>query len=730
MKTSFLLLLSLFLTSSLDGQADSIKALLATDLPDSTRAKALNDLAFSIHYYDAESCLVAAQEAASLASQLNLQTEETRAYYHQLLAHYVMERFEEGIRAGEMALELATIYRQWRLKFDIHQSLSTLRREIDDIVRSLEDADQMIAIAEELDDEQMLNTAEMNLANLYLVQGNRTLAKSIIENVVDRRIDQKDTIGLAGVYGFLADLEIDINKRAAILNRALNLAESGKSLFDKINLNWIYGNFLRKDKSRLEEAIKHYRKALKMASNIQEPFYSLVSAHSIGSSYAELEQIDSARYYYDLALSIRPTRNTLSYHIQALRDKSKLEYKVGNTDQAYSYQQEAMILSDSLYEQERQRLVTDAQTRYDLSQKEDQILAAQLEAANQQSSKQKLLIAGLLTLFGLVLGFQYYRIIQGKRKQAIEQDLIREQAESDRLRELDEMKTQFFTNVSHELRTPLTLITSPLEESLKELKQITLESNLQTAYRNSQKLLGLTNEILDLAKLEAGQLSLEVDSFFVLPQVERLLAAFSSRADIQKIDLQLQSEIEVSLPILADLKSFETIFNNLMANALKFTPVGGSVIVKLSNAHEKFQLSITDSGSGIHPEDQPHIFDRFYQSRHQPHAEGGTGIGLSLSKRLADLMQGALTVKSEVEKGSQFTLTLPIGDTNQVKSEPTTIETRASLASPDKNRTDLLNPPVANLSSLPRLLIVEDNIDLANYLMNSLSSHFHCTLAG
>lgn len=250
---------------------------------------------------------------------------------------------------------------------------------------------------------------------------------------------------------------------------------------------------------------------------------------------------------------------------------------------------------------------------------------------------------------------------QQSRQKAIEQEKELLQVRTKELQELDQLKSHFFANVSHELRTPLTLLLSPIQRVLKsnDLSPRN-DSLLRLAQQNGQRLLQLTNEILNLNKLEAGKLALQLSKVVLFNFLKRIIAAFQSHAESAKIELIFQYELDKYLQVKLDKKKTETVLINLLSNALKFTPSKGKVTIIAKDYQQYLQVTVQDTGRGIHPDDLPHIFNRFFQTKQADRqAEGGTGIGLALSQELAKLMNGSLQVSSEVNLGSTFILALP-----------------------------------------------------------------------
>lgn len=302
--------------------------------------------------------------------------------------------------------------------------------------------------------------------------------------------------------------------------------------------------------------------------------------------------------------------------------------------------------------------------------------------------------------------------------------IISQQAEQ--LRELDKVKSRFFANVSHELRTPLTLMLGPISTLLKSKKDESRSNQLlRLAQNNGRQLLRLINEILDLTKLESGKLELKERSVRLLPFLNRLQDNFESHAHQRGLDFHFDAPIDKEGTFLLDSEKFEKIVNNLLSNAIKFTPPGGVVLIKLEERTSNFLLEVRDSGRGIHEDDLPYVFDRFYQSK-QPDVptQGGTGIGLALCREYASLFGGWIWVESELGKGSQFFFEFP---KKQAEESGTLYEeTEVEAVSPLKENENipLEKAPIVSSTGQAQLLIVEDNNDLRNYLSSILEGNY------
>jgi len=317
------------------------------------------------------------------------------------------------------------------------------------------------------------------------------------------------------------------------------------------------------------------------------------------------------------------------------------------------------------------------------------------------------------------------------------------------LQSLDHAKTRFFANVSHELRTPLTLTIGPLEDlRARAGGDQQVERWLDIALRNSRRLLRLVNQILDVAKLEAGAMHLAPRPLDLSAFTRGVAGAFAAVAERKGIRLTVET-IE-TLPGAFDADAVEKILTNLLSNAIKFTASGGTVHVALSREGGSARLVVRDSGPGISPDEIVHVFERFYQvdestTRTQP----GTGIGLSLVKELVELHGGSITVESG-SAGTTFTATIPPGRVIEqsglgtehsgpgigepgTEAPPGGTGPSSRFPVPDNGPSPQSPVPSPELLSaedatpsddVPTLLVVDDSADLRTYIRDHFSARF------
>jgi signal transduction histidine kinase/DNA-binding response OmpR family regulator/ligand-binding sensor domain-containing protein len=297
-------------------------------------------------------------------------------------------------------------------------------------------------------------------------------------------------------------------------------------------------------------------------------------------------------------------------------------------------------------------------------------------------------------------------------------------AETQRLRELDDFKNEFFTNITHEFRTPLTVILGTSDQIKAKVDRL-LQEKLDRIRRNGDLLLRLINQILDLSKLESNTLRINYVQADVLPFIRYIAESLQSLAENQGVELRTEMDT-YGVVMDYDPERLLQIVYNLLANAIKFTPAGGQVRMQaamVSNRQEKqLKLTVSDTGIGLSDSDLPHIFDRYYQAQHpQKNTTGGTGIGLALTKKLVETLGGSIQVESELGSGTTFILMLPITQQAATATDSIVQNPARSQKLPSLKR---YTTTAAN-----QVLIIEDNRDLTEYLRDCLSPYYQLDFA-
>ncbi|HET8804078.1 MAG TPA: response regulator [Aequorivita sp.] len=381
----------------------------------------------------------------------------------------------------------------------------------------------------------------------------------------------------------------------------------------------------------------------------------------------------------------------------------------GNYKAAFFNSQIAKSINDSLQLAQSAEKIKEIEGIYQTESRDNQIklLTTKNELAEQQKKNQLYLLWGILIIIAIAGVFVFFQFRNRQKT-------------TRKLQELDTAKSTFFANISHEFRTPLTLIKGPIEDNLASDKLSQTErKNLTSALRNTQRLTDLVDQLLALAKLESGNLKLNIQPAnlpsFIIAQAEVFSFSCVEKNLTFTVDVE-KDEIEDWF----DQDILEKILYNLIGNAIKYTPENGFIKLMGKRLGEQFQISVCNSGNYIPLEQQQKIFNRFYQTDTK---NSGTGIGLALTKELTEIHKGTISVKSERNGTTEFTVTLPVGkiafEENQLFSETPDKEMLA-VSVFEKN----IEKEIALDVDVPIILVIDDNHDIREYVRSIFESSY------
>lgn len=514
----------------------------------------------------------------------------------------------------------------------------------------------------------------------------------------------------------------------------LDYLEGKKNIAVKnLLLNNIALYYINQDVER-EKTRRYLNEALEIALAFENKSAMVLTHIRMGAFYTNLKQFAKAEEQFITAEKISMELGNHSALFEVYKGLTNTKTKAGRIGEAQAYEIKYLKLKDSLFNLDQARQVAGMETRFETEKKEQLIKILEQEAIIQDIWR-NILIGGsfLLTLVSYYI-FRLQRSRNRKTKQLLEiQEFL-----NDKLKEIDRIKSAFFANISHEFRTPLTLILIPLEDELKNRSGSDKES-LLLMKRNANRLLELVNQLLDLSRLEAGKMKFQLQHSDIHALLKLLAASFESLAQHRQIDFKKTFQID-SPDLWFDKDKIEKIINNLLANAFKFTPPKGkiafSACMKKTNNANNLVLTVSDTGRGISPQEQELVFSSFYRA-HESEIEG-TGLGLSLVKELVRFYGGTITLKSQVDKGSTFTVELPtdreafvIPPENEIV--PSLVPVEASSGSATRTNSDEASEHMASpVDGKDSILVVEDNADLRNYICSILSDEFtvHASVNG
>jgi signal transduction histidine kinase/CheY-like chemotaxis protein len=505
-----------------------------------------------------------------------------------------------------------------------------------------------------------------------------------------------------------------------------------KEIHDEEALSQTYGNIaaVHVTKKDYIRALEYSQKAFELLKNSPNKYRIAVNLSTLGEIYIHLKKYALAESYLFKAESLAKNMRHKEVLVETYSRFRLLENSRGRFKSAMDYSELMHTYKDSIYTENKAKQIAEAEALYESEKKDRKIL--ELEQHEQfQKLKQRYLLIALLTVISV---FLLIYLLQRSHNKKIRSFLELQKSLNQKLQETDQLKSKFFANISHEFRTPLSLILAPVEAKL--LSPGLMKSDRESFMlirRNANRLHALINQLLDLSKLEAGKMELQIQKGDIIKFVREICASFDSLAEHKEIRFlkNLPSGMDDGW---YDRDKLEKIFNNLLSNAFKFTPSGGKVELAVDGtaASGELNIRIMDTGKGIPTADLPHIFSPFYQSNYTADdGHPGTGIGLSLVHELVRLYGGTVAVESNMNVGSIFSVTLPIAENRFPPSTVKVIVNEVQSIASRKIESVLTDGPSVDeadteIKKLQQdvVLVIEDNCDLRNFISANLSDAF------
>ena len=340
-----------------------------------------------------------------------------------------------------------------------------------------------------------------------------------------------------------------------------------------------------------------------------------------------------------------------------------------------------------------------------------------------------LLLLGVVGLLALYV-IHIFRKVQRKNYELKRTNIQVEQQREElavanrKIEQATTRKLQFFTNVSHEIKTPLTLILGPLNRLSKELPPDSpLADDIHIIKKNADRLKRVVSQLLDFRKVESNKMDMRVTEIDLVTFIEDISSYFDNMAQSKQIQYSFQHDVS-SVMLWVDTDKMEKILANLLSNAFKFTPDGGTVTIRLQDHAGYVILSVEDNGKGIQPQNLSSVFDQFFTADHLT----GTGIGLHLTHEFVGMHKGSIRVESEPGKRTVFLVELPKGKSHFDEScvyAPSVTELSSGVANLDTREMD----EIVNRTYDYTILIVEDDPDINAYLQKELKPNFRILTA-
>ncbi len=466
-----------------------------------------------------------------------------------------------------------------------------------------------------------------------------------------------------------------------------------------------------------------------MQTNVQQSSLVLTDA-TIQKKYTDTLINKTAAFIQDSLIQFMPSDKSVTLHFALLdytnTQNHQYSYKLEGYDKKWSYQNSNIINLQNLpYGKYNLKVRAKAANSSVWTYYPNTFILKVIAPFYKQTSF--LILLGILFFIIILLVFRWrvqrierrrkeLETIVAERTEELRRDKALIEVQAEELKTLDHLKSNFFANISHELRTPLTLILGPLsylldQEEAWDIKEV--RQQLMTMHRNGKSLMTLIEEILDLTKLEAKKLELKEEATPAKLFIEQILEHYYAKLSSLKLRIEFQFQFDQDIYLLLDRKKIEQVFNNFLSNAIKYSAPSSKITLSVYREDQYFCIKVSDQGRGIHPDDLPHIFERYYQAKHKSaKLEGGTGIGLALVRELATLMQGKTYATSVIDEGSHFYFKTPYKATQ-----------KQEILLPNKLE-ELEGELIESIGSNFNILVVEDNLDMQKFVVHLLSKRY------
>ncbi len=577
-----------------------------------------------------------------------------------------------------------------------------------------------MVIHENLGNKKGMAVTYNNMGYLHEIQGNFEKAAKYMNKSLKLSKEMGDQRGISLAHKTLGLNALSIDNNASALDHFSQSLKIGKKIGDKAIVSPVlrYIGKVHLSNKNYQEAINFLTKSLDEATTKQLKNEIASTQVVLAEVYFELGQFTEALEHGEKAFDL--TNEIIS--VETTRDVSNILYEIYKSQHRY---REALQMNETYYKtrdsinnQENKQLLMQREFEYEYEKKEalaNQERAAQEKIVREQRRRKNFKVNTYIGATALIILFIV--VFYANKK------ISKQRSEARKVKELEKLKTQFYTNITHEFRTPLTLIVNPLEKLLHKKNYTDREKKqIQTVQNQAGHMMQLVNQMLDLSKMDNDMLRLEKSWGNPSLLVKKIVDAFTALSDEKEVTLQQRLHSETDFAYF-DPRLLETIVYNLISNALKFTPKKGTITVALelkTEQSEEMVLSVSDTGSGMTKQQQQQIFKRFY-SDNQNKASVGTGIGLSLVKEFVDISGGIISVKSEPAAGSTFTIVLPVEVSSKEALEAISLETKADTKKISVN-TSPKTP--SKKQDQPLVLIVDDHPEIRRIILKSLDKTY------
>ncbi len=693
----FLLLISLAVTGS-NHNLDSIKQIVES----STQEQRIEVILASIEQIilkHPNQAIVYAQRALAEAQKQNDKTSEFRAQFLLAKAQYLTGKYNLSLEQLEPA------YFHYQTSKDSVRLVETLQlygqihTHIGDFKKALEYTQSAINLAERAKINNVIADLTREMGNIYFYFGEQTIALDFFQRSLRFSQKNRDKDGVAKAYNNMGRIYAELGR----FNTALDYLTKALAAKDKNEDKSSYGNTLINigtvylKTGEHQKSLDYFEEARTCFEAVNNTEGTANSLHYMGLAYFNINRHNQALALQNEAWKLALSINSKRLMVSISRATANIFESIGNYQQAYKFIQSYLSLRDSVFSDEKTRLLIELETRHQLQSKERQIELLSKERALEKSEKTRIrvfiVLLSIVALFFITLSYiaiNRFRYKNRLNKKLLEEISHRKRIEAqlneyqdhlenlveertwelkvakDKAEDADRLKTAFLTNMSHEIRTPMNAILGfsymlTDKESTDEAKA----EYIKIIKGNGEVLMNLINDILDISLIESGQLKTKSRPFVLTELLDELKYFFAQEMEkSSKNSISLATDFDKlcgNLTVTTDKIRLRQILSNLLWNAVKFTNAGQITFGYRLSGSEELIFYVKDTGVGISPENHKLIFERFSKinTSIDSTTHTGTGLGLAISRELVTALGGNIWLDSIPEKGSTFYFTIP-----------------------------------------------------------------------
>lgn len=551
-----------------------------------------------------------------------------------------------------------------------------------------------VEVAEANNEKSTLGTSYNGLGISYYYLNDLDKSEFYLKKAAASKLEMKDytfytviLTNLAGVYYYKERYQDAIDILLGAENILINAHQEEylASLYNSL------GGAYQMGKAKSDSAEYYYKKSLAIALEFDVNNNIITAYHNLGDLNFRRKKYLEAIVFLKKAEEYCNRTKENGYSMTIYSTLSEVYDSIRDYKNAYHYKRLELEQKNALFKIEKQKAIDEMEIKYQTAKKEkeieqqkEELQSTKLEAERATNKQNRILFISFILLLTAVFVAVYF----WQRKKANQL--------------LEKEKTKLFENIVHEIRTPLTLINGPLQLVKKEMQNGKMQEHIQLIEQNSEKLIGLVNELLDASKLEKGKYQLAYQYGDINEFIRTIISGFEKEAERKQIVLNF-FPLNGKSNFKYAANAIEKIVSNVLSNAVKYCPSQSTVKININIDNDLLLISISDDGPGIPEKEQQKIFDRFYRLKSSENING-TGIGLALVKDLVDLMKGEIIVQSDLNKGTTFKIVLPV----------------------EKNS---FSDDIILDDSKPLLLIVEDDADLTQFVCSVFEDDFNISKA-